>query len=402
MFWEQHFSEVAKNSRPSPVREIIKVLSNEGMISLAGGMPAPEVFPIDEFYEGVGILKEQGRDILQYSLTEGDKNLKAFLASWNAKRLGREVRAEEMLLTSGSQQALDLIAWSILDPGDVVIAEDPTYLAALNVFSNHQAEVVSIPMDKQGLQTDFLENKIEELLKRGKKVKLIYTIVNFQNPAGVCLSEARRAKLAQIAQKYDIVVLEDDPYGYLRYEGEHIASVYSLCNENVVYVGSFSKILSPAVRIGWVVGDEKIIRAMTIFKQSIDICSSAITQSLTYAYCQKGHLDTHLSKMLRIYKAKRDKMQECLEAYLSPLGVVWEKPLGGFFFWLDFKKLRIDTNELAQKALENQVAIIPATPFCVDPANVARFARINFSYPDEATIKEGIKRLAKTIEAYQK
>ncbi len=396
--WENCLSAVAKNTRPSPVREILKVITQEGMISFAGGMPAPEVFPVEEFYEGASVLRDKGRTVLQYGITEGDPDLRNFLASWSAKRMGRTAAADEIILTTGSQQAIDLIAWSLIDPGDVIITEDPTYLAALSAFSNHGATFESVPMDSDGMITDELPALINKIRSSGRKPKLIYTVVNFQNPSGVCLSVERRKRLAEISSDMGVPVFEDDPYGYLRYDGEHLPSVYSFDPEGaVIYAGSFSKILSPATRIGWIIGNKRIIRQLTVFKQSTDICSSPITHSLAYEYCRKGYLDSHLPKILKNYAVKRDAMQKSFETHLYPLGVKWVKPAGGFFFWLDFGK-NADTRKLAVKALEKKVAFIPAEPFCVNTENAGRYGRFNFSYSDPETIEKGAVRLAETIK----
>ena len=396
--WESCFSAVAKNSRPSPVREILKVITQEGMISFAGGMPAPEVFPVEEFYEGASVLRDNGRIVLQYGITEGDPALRSFIASWAQKRMGRIVNQDEIILTTGSQQAIDLIAWAIIDPGDVIITEDPTYLAALSAFSNHGATFESVPTDADGMIVDELPALINKIRTSGRKPKLIYSVVNFQNPAGVCLTEERRKRLAEISSDMGVPVFEDDPYGYLRYDGEHLPSVYSFNPDGaIIYAGSFSKILSPATRIGWVIGNKKIIRQLTVFKQSTDICSSPITHSLAYEYCRKGYLDSHLPKILKNYVVKRDAMQDSFERHLAPLGVKWVKPVGGFFFWLDFGKIA-DTRILARKALEKKVAFIPAEPFCINPANAGRFGRFNFSYSHPDTIEQGTLRLKEAIK----
>lgn len=396
--WESCFSSVAKNTRPSPVREILKVITQEGMISFAGGMPAPEVFPIDEFYEGASVLKDNGSVVLQYGITEGHIPLREFIASWSSKRMGRTVELDEIILTTGSQQGIDLIGWSVIDDGDVIITEDPTYLAALSAFSNHGASFECVPMDAEGMIVDELPALINKIRASGRKPKLIYSVINFQNPSGVCLSVERRKRLAEISSEYGVPVFEDDPYGYLRYDGEHLPSVYSFNPDGAtIYAGSFSKILSPATRIGWVIGNKKIIRQMTVFKQSTDICSSPIAHYLAYEYCKKGYLDSHLPKILKNYVVKRDAMQTSFEKHLAPLGIKWVKPEGGFFFWLDFGD-GADTQKLAIKALEKKVAFIPAAPFCINPRNASRYGRFNFSYSNPETIEEGVIRMAEAVK----
>jgi 2-aminoadipate transaminase len=395
--WKENFSQCSKNSRPSPIREILAVIKNPGMISFAGGMPAPEVFPIDEFWKCFADLKSEGSDLMQYGTTEGDPKLREFLLNWTAPRLGKVPVLNEILLTTGSQQALDLFAWSMLDDGDYVIAEDPTYLAAINTFGNHGANFIGVPMDTEGMQVDKLPGLIEKARSEGKKIKFIYTIINFQNPGGATLSLERRKKLAEIAAKYRILIFEDDPYGYVRYDGEHLPSVYSLDKEGLVlYAGSFSKILSPGVRIGWVIGDASIIRQMVIFKQTSDLCSSQMTIAATYEYCKRGLLEAHLPSIISNYKTKRDAMEESFKKHLASRGVKWAKPEGGFFYWVDFGGL--DAMELARISLEKKVAFVPGTPFCIDP-NIGRSkARVNYTYSTPEAIEEGVMRLAEAID----
>ena len=395
--WKNNFSEAARKTRPSPVRELLKVIKQPGMISFAGGMPAPEVFPIDQFAEGSEKLVSDGTSLLQYGTTEGFEPLRTFLAKWTAPRMGREVELDEILLTTGSQQVLDLFAWAMIDPGDVAIVEDPSYMAALTAFYNHGADFASVPVDGEGMVVSELPALIERLRKEGKKPKFIYTIVNFQNPAGATMTVERRRELAAIAERYGLAIFEDDPYGYVRFDGEHLPSIFSFDKAgNTIYAGSFSKILSPGVRIGWVSGPKDIIRQMAVFKQAVDLCSSPITQVLTYEYCRKGYLDSHLPNIIKDYRVKRDAMEESFRKHLAPQGITWVKPEGGFFYWLNTGN--IDSGELAKKALEKKVAILPGAPFCVNPAAGVHAARVNYTYSKPDVIEEGVSRLAQAIQ----
>ena len=395
--WQNKLSNKAKNVRPSPIREILDVVRQPGMISFAGGMPAPEIFPVDKFFADSAFLKAQGKEILQYGTTEGDPRLREFVAKWQAPRLGRVVEKNEILLTTGSQQVLDLIAWALIDPGDTVIVEDPTYLSAISVFSNHGAQYATVPMDGEGMIVSKLPEIIEGLQAHGKAPKFIYTIVNFQNPAGATLTVERRKELAAVSEKYGVPILEDDPYGYVRYDGEHLPSIFSFDKAgNTIYSGSFSKILSPGTRIGWASGNAEIIRQMAIFKQFTDICSSSVTQALVHEYCANGYLDEHLPVIIENYRVKRDAMQASMERHLAPLGVTWVKPEGGFFFWPDFGG--VDVTVLARKALEKKVAFIPAEPFCIDRASATRNGRLNFTYSQPEVIEDGVSRLATAIK----
>jgi 2-aminoadipate transaminase len=367
------------------------------MISFAGGMPAPEVFPVEQFAEGAKLLETDGTTLLQYGTTDGYVPLREFLAKWTAPRMGREVSADEILLTTGSQQVLDLFGWAVIDKGDVIITEDPTYMAALNAFSNHGAAFASVPMDGRGMLVGEIPALVEKLRKQGKKPKCVYTVVNFQNPAGATMSADRREELAAIADRYDLTIFEDDPYGYVRFDGQHLPSIFSFDKKgNTIYAGSFSKILSPGVRVGWVTGDPDILRQMAGFKQSTDLCCSPITQALTHEYCKKGYLDAHLPKIIDNYRAKRDAMEKSLEKHLKPLGSSWVKPEGGFFFWLNLGA--VDSDELARRALDRKVAILPGSIFSVNPETGAHAARINYTFSRPEVIEEGVSRLAQAIQ----
>jgi len=394
--WNDNFSHAATHSRPSPVREILAVIKKPGMISFAGGMPAPEVFPVDEFYEGAHLLKDKGSELLQYGTTDGNPLLRECLADFMAERLGRRVDKDEIMLTTGSQQALDLFAWALLDPGDIVITEDPSYMAAINVFTNHGGVCRGVPCDADGMLVDRLPALIESLRAEGKKVKFIYTIVNFQNPGGMTMTVERRKKLAEIAEKYNVGIFEDDPYGYVRYEGEHLPAIFSFDKAgNTLYAGSFSKILAPGTRTGWVIGAPEILRQMNVFKQSTDLCSSSVDQALVADYCSKGYLNKHLPKIIDNYRVRRDYMEESMKRHLAPLGVTWVKPHGGFFYWINVPG--INTDVLMRRALDKKVAFIQGSAFEVEPGACIHNARLNYTYCDPATIEEGIKRIAAAI-----
>lgn len=394
--WQDNLSSISRNSRPSPIREMLALIRQPGMISFAGGMPAPEVFPVDKFYEGAHILKDDGANLLQYGTTEGYPPLKEFLASWTAPRMGRKVNQDEILITTGSQQALDLFAWAMIDDGDLIITEDPSYLAALTVFYNHGGGFIGIPTDGEGMMVDMIPAAIEKARAEGKKVKFIYTIVNFHNPGGSTMSVERRKKLVEISKKFNVPIFEDDPYGYVRYDGEHLPSIFSFHDsEGVIYAGSFSKILSPGTRIGWVTGPKEIIRNLTVFKQGTDLCSSTITQALVAEYCNKGHLDGHLPVIIDNYRVKRDAMEKSLEKHLLPLGATWVKPEGGFFYWVKFPK--INTNDLFKIAINKKVAFVPGDPFCPVPGTGLHNARLNYTFSSPELIEEGMKRLAEAV-----
>lgn len=394
--WEGNYSRKSLNVRPSPVREILSVIKQPGMISFAGGMPAPEVFPVDEFYEGAEILKNDGRNLLQYGTTEGYPPLKGFLAEWTAPRMGRRVSQDEMLLTTGSQQVLDLLGWAMIDPGDFIVTEDPSYLAALTAFHNHGANFIGIPTDAEGMVVDLVTEAVEKARSEGKRVKFIYTIVNFHNPCGSTLSLKRREKLVEISHRLQLPIFEDDPYGYVRFDGEHVPSIFSLDPDGgVLYAGSFSKILAPGTRVGWCTGSREIIRKMTVFKQAIDLCSSPITQALAYEYCSKGHLDRHLPKIIANYRSKRDAMEASFRRHLPLEEVSWVKPEGGFFYWLDMPN--IDVKALFDKAIEKKVAFVMGMPFFANGGGEHN-ARLNYTFSSPEIIEEGVHRLGDAMK----
>lgn len=395
MRWESNFSGKSARLRPSPIREILKVVKQPGMISFAGGMPAPEVFPVDEFFEGVDSLKEKGRSVLQYGTTEGFPPLKEFLAEWTAPRMGRAVSQDEMLLTSGSQQVLDLVGWSMIDPGDVIVTEDPTYLAALTAFYNHGAQFIGIPADDQGMVVELIPEMVERARAEGKRVKLIYTIVNFQNPCGATMSLERRRELVEISQRLGIPIFEDDPYGYVRFEGEHLPSIFSLDPDGgVLYAGSFSKILAPGTRVGWCAGPKETIRKLAVFKQSLDLCSSPLNQAMAFEYCRRGFLDSHLPEIIDNYRVKRDAMESSFRRHLPEGEVTWVRPEGGFFYWLSMPN--VEVRALFDRAIEKKVAFVTGMPFFANGGGEHN-ARLNYTFSTPEVIDEGVRRLGEAM-----
>ncbi|WP_300526369.1 PLP-dependent aminotransferase family protein [Aminiphilus sp.] len=392
--WESLYSEVGRTLKPSPIRELLKLTKKPGMISFAGGMPDPDIFPVAEFEEASGILASKGKEVLQYGATEGYEPLKAFLAEWMAPRMGRVTASEEMCITTGSQQVMDLFAAVMLDPGDIVIVEAPTYPGALHSLKNRGARFVSVPCDAEGMQVGLLPGIIESLRKEGKKVKFIYSIVNFQNPSGYTLSTARRRTLLETARQYSLPIFEDDPYGHLRFDGEHEPTIFSMDKEDIVlYACSFSKILAPGTRVAWVVGPKDIIRKMVMVKQGSDLCTSVVAQALVYEYCRLGHLDGFLPKIISHYRHKRDGMAKAFRECL-PEKTEYAIPQGGFFFWLRLPG--IDTKELFYKAVDRGVAFVIGESFFPGGGG-NEFARTCFTFASETECEEGAKRLALAI-----
>ena len=395
--WDKLYSEKVSSLRPSPIREMLHATRQPGMISFAGGNPDPESFPVDLFYESASILKEQGKDVLQYGTTEGYTPLKDFLCSWIAPRMGRSISQDELLITTGSTQVVDLLCWTLIDEGDLVITEEPTFVGTTLTMHNHGAQFLTIPCDADGMLVDQLPGMIENALSQGKRIKFIYTIPNFHNPLGCTMSLERRKKLVEIASKYGIVVLEDDPYAYIRFEGEDLPTLFSLDQSGlVVHACTFSKILAPGTRVAWVVGDKELIRKMAIFKQGTDLCTSVVAQALVYEYCRKGHLDDYLPHIVDHYRKKRDNMEECLKKHLPLDEVSWVKPGGGFFYWLEMKTIK--TSDLYEKALEKKVAFVPGESFYPNQNGGERSLRMCFTFASPKDMDEGIRRLGEAMQ----
>jgi len=393
---EEFYSVLASKMEASAIREILKLVQNPEVISLAGGMPDPVTFPVEEIKEiSQNIFNKKSAQALQYSSTEGLPGLRESILAHLAKD-GNNGELENIIISSGSQQGLDLVGKTFLSPGDVAIVELPSYLAALNAFHSYGGELVGIPMDEDGMQMDILEEKLTQLKNEGKKVKFIYTISNFQNPAGVTMSLTRRKKIIEIAHKFNVFIVEDNPYEKLRFEGEPIPSIYSLDNNGfVISLGTFSKILCPGLRLAWILGNKEIIGKMTILKQAVDLCTSILSQLIACEYCQSGKLEENIKSNVQIYKKKRDVMLNALEKYF-PKEATWTKPQGGFFVVTTLPEY-IDTGEMFKEAIEENVAYVPGAPFFADGKG-QNTMRLSFCFPSAKDIDEGIRRLGKVIK----
>ncbi|MFQ6117767.1 MAG: PLP-dependent aminotransferase family protein, partial [Candidatus Bipolaricaulia bacterium] len=336
--WPDRYALRMERMRSSAIRELLKLTERPGVISFAGGLPAPEVFPVAEFQAAAErVLKEHGPEALQYSTTEGHRPLREMIARHTA-RYGIVVEPENVLITNGSQQALDLLGRVFLNPGDRVLVERPTYLGALQAWNAYQAEYVGIPMDEAGLRTDHLE----EALRTGPK--FIYALPNFQNPTGATLSLERRRALVTLAAQAGVPLIEDDPYGQLRYEGDHLPPLVVLEGKlhpnddggcysgNVVYLSTFSKTLAPGLRLGWVIAPVEVIERLVQAKQGADLHTSTFIQMVAYEVARGGFLDRHVRRIRAVYRERRDAMLAALERHF-PEGVCWTHPQGGLFLW---------------------------------------------------------------------
>jgi len=373
----------------SIIREILKLALQPDIISFAGGMPAAELFLIREFEEACQyVLTHDGVRALQYGTTEGYPPLKQYLVE-KMKEYDVPAEQENILLVNGSQQALDLIGKIFINPGDVVLTEGPTYLGAIQAFRAYQARLVTIPLDEEGIQT----GKLEEALER-HPVKFIYVLPNFHNPAGVTMTLERRLKLVELAARYGVFIVEDDPYGELRFEGQDITPLVVLHKENVLYLSTFSKTLSPGIRLGWIVAPSKIIAKLVQAKQGSDLHTSTFVQMVTNDICQRGILRSHVKTIREVYRERRDAMLAAMERHFPP-GVTWTRPQGGLFLWVQVPE-HIDTTEFLNLALQEKVAFVPGRAFYPDDDG-QNAMRLTFATADPERIEEGIKRLERAL-----
>lgn len=399
------FSEIASRMQPSPIRELFRMIRQPGMISFAGGLPDPAAFPVGPFADCADVLSRDGRQVLQYGASEGYPPLRDILLGMMADRLGYDVRPEELLVTSGSQQGVNLVARVLLEPGDVVVVEAPTYPGTIHCLRNAGARFATIPCDADGMQVELLPEIVDRVVaETGRRPKLVYTVPDFSNPSGACLSRERRQRLVALAAELSVPVFEDDPYGKLRYSGEPAPNLKRLvgAGREVVYASSFSKVLAPGVRVAWTVADPELIRSMVLMRQGEDLCTSTVTQALVAEYCRRGHLDGHLGRILEVYSGKCRAMQAALEAHLPVGAALWSEPEGGFFFWLALAAG--SSRELFDRAVAERVAFVPGGAFYPDADEQIgeshtgdRFARLCFTFADTEAIDEGCRRLARAL-----
>ena len=375
------------------IRELLKLTQKPDIISFAGGLPAPESFPVAALQEiATEVIGKQGRELFQYGTSEGYQPLREYIADW-VKERGIEADASQVLSTSGSQQGIDLMGKAFLDAGDGVLVEEPTYLAALQILGLYQGEFSAIATDDQGPIPAELR-----ALGQSRKHKLMYLVPTFQNPTGITIPLERRPELLAIAKELDVVVMEDDPYGELRYSGETVPALKSFDEDGrVVYLGSFSKIISPGLRVGFAIADPEIFPKLTIGKQSTDTHTSNLTQAIVYEFCSRGLLAEHLPGVIADYREKRDLMLDLLDKYFDD-EIKWTRPEGGLFLWLELPE-GVSATEMLKEALKEKVAFIPGASFFASGAG-DNTIRLNFSNPSLADIEEGMVRLSRVIKEF--
>lgn len=390
------FAQRTRVMRSSAMRDLMAITARPDVISLAGGLPDTSTFPPESFAAHMTrIAQESSAEALQYGPTEGFAAMKAALRRVMSAE-GMSPDPEDIIVTTGGQQALDLITKTLVDPGDVVICEAPTYPGAVPVFCSYEAETHQVEMDADGMRIDELEALLDRLEGEGRRPKFIYSVPTFQNPAGVTLSLERRHRLVELAREREVLVVEDNPYGLLRYEGEPQPPLYQLDGgDYVLYVGTLSKVLSPGIRLGWAVAPPPVMEKIALGKQATDLCTSTLTQYFALEHFAEGGWRDYISSVCEIYRSRRDAMLEALARHF-PAQATWTRPRGGLFVWATLPDY-IDTSDLLAKALRENVAFVPGAAAYVDGQQGTSSMRLNFSGSSEEEIREGIRRIGAVV-----
>ncbi|MDI9609519.1 MAG: PLP-dependent aminotransferase family protein [Candidatus Verstraetearchaeota archaeon] len=391
------FSRVAREAKASDIREILKVIKSGDIISFAGGMPDPALFPVKEIRQiTADVLNERASVALQYETTEGYEGLREELFKFMRSEGMQVSSKDEILVTTGSQQALDLFGRAFLDAGDTIILEEPTYLAALSAFMVHSPQILLAPMDSGGLDSSALRKALKER-RSGSKIKFLYTVPTCQNPSGLTTTEERRKELVELAYEYDFVIIEDDPYSYLS-DGKNPPFIKALDDKRVLYTSTFSKILAPGLRLGWIAAPEELTSKFAILKQSLDLCTNTLSQHIACEFMVRGYLQGYIERLKPAYRRKREAMLQAL-AENMPDGAEWTRPTGGMFIWATLPS-EYDTAKMLPQAVSNGVAYVPGGSF--HPSGGGKNTlRINYSYPTIEQIWEGARRLGNTIKSYR-
>jgi len=399
--WTSRYALRTKAVKSSAIRELLKITQRPEVISFAGGLPAPDVFPTERFREACcRVLEQKAKLALQYGATEGYEPLREMIAR-HTSRYGIKAKPENVLITSGSQQALDLIGKLLINAGDRILVEAPTYLGALQAFSVYGAEYLGVPCDDDGIRTDLLEKP----LRSGPK--FMYILPNFQNPGGTTLSEGRRHELVLLADRFGIPIIEDDPYGQLRFEGEHLPPLVVLDRKNlrrdngysignVIYLSTFSKTLAPGLRLGWIIAPPEVIAKLVQLKQGADLHTSTFVQMVAYEVARDNFLDEHVKLIRRVYGERRDVMLAALQQFFPP-EITWTHPKGGLFLWVTLPE-GMNSQKLFEVALKENVAFVPGDSFYANGQEGLRHLRLNFSNAEPEQIREGIRRLSIAVK----
>ena len=390
------FSDKISSLQPSAIREILKATADPAIIPLAAGNPAPDAFPVEEVQKiSAEILAEEPITALQYGVTEGYQPLRDELKSWLARRekIGRDF--DDLLVVSGATQIMDLTTKVLCNEGDTVICEEPSFIGSLNCFRSYGCKLKGVPVEADGMDVDALE----EALKTTENAKFIYTIPNFQNPAGATMSLAKRKRLYELAVKYNKIILEDNPYGDLRVAGEPLPTIKSMDTEGIViYAGSFSKILSPGLRVAYSVGPKPILAKMTVGKQASDVHTPCLNQMVVYRWLRDYDVEAHIKKIQGIYRKKLNLMCDCIDKKLGDF-VEYVRPEGGLFIWCKLPD-DVDMLDFVQRAVKKKVAVVPGNAFLMNDTDKTQYIRLNFSTPSDEKIAAGIKLLGEVAKEY--
>lgn len=396
---EYSFSDRVQALKPSAIREIFKYAADPEVVSLSAGNPSPEAFPIEEIKEiSSRLLEENPIGVLQYSITEGYPQLRETLKEYmkSHHNIGRDF--DDILITTGAQQIMDLATKSLVNEGDVVITEAPSFIGSLNTFRSYNAKLVGVKIDDDGMNME----ELEKALQTHKNARFIYTIPNFQNPSGITMSLEKRKKMYELAKKYNVLILEDNPYGDLRYSGEYIPCIKSFDDEGIVlYAGSMSKVISPGIRVAYVIAPKPIFQKMVVCKQGNDVHTNIWSQMVCNELMTKYDFDAHLEKLRNLYRKKAQFMMDLMDKYLVPMGITYAKITGGLFTMCTLPDY-VDMQEFCKDAIKNKVCVVPGNAFLTDESEECHTFRVNFSTPTDEQLEKGIKLLAKTAEKYIK
>ena len=396
---EYSFSDRVQALKPSAIREIFKYAADPEVVSLSAGNPSPEAFPIEEIKEiSARLLEENPIGVLQYSVTEGYPQLRETLKEYMKSHHNVGKDFDDILITTGAQQIMDLATKSLVNEGDVVITEAPSFIGSLNTFRSYNSKLVGVNIDDDGMNME----ELEKALNTQKNERFIYTIPNFQNPSGITMSLEKRKKIYELAKKYNVLILEDNPYGDLRYSGEYIPCIKSFDDEGIVlYAGSMSKVISPGIRVAYVIAPKPIFQKMVVCKQGNDVHTNIWSQMVCNELMTKYDFDAHLEKLRKLYSKKAQFMMDLMDKYLVPMGITYAKITGGLFTMCTLPDY-VDMQEFCKDAIKNKVCVVPGNAFLTDESEECHTFRVNFSTPTDEQLEKGIKLLAKTAEKYIK
>ncbi len=393
---EYIFSDRTNNLKPSAIREIFKYAADPTVVSLSAGNPSPDAFPVKELEEiSARLFRENPIGLLQYSVTEGYAPLREHLKKYMKEKYDIGTGDDDVLITTGAQQIMDFAAKSLVNEHDVIITEAPSFIGSLNSFRAYNAKLVGVPVESDGMNMEGLEKALAE----NENVRFIYTIPNFQNPSGVTMSLEKRKKLYELACRYNVLVLEDNPYGDLRYSGEFLPAIKTFDTDGrVIYAGSFSKVISPGIRVAYTIAPKPIVQKMTVCKQGSDVHTNIWSQMLCYEFLTKYDFEAHLERLRTIYRAKAKFCMDLLDKYCAP-EIEYDKIDGGLFIWCKLPE-GVDMPEYVKKAIERKVCVVPGNAFLTDESETTNGFRINFSTPTDEQLEKGIKALGKLIKEY--